>query len=599
MNFTGLVNGELRKTFGIPDFDLAVTSTSTGAVTFAIVKEGEGADSEYNGNVRLYGTGNRRIAIEQAGKVRLRATVAETATHEEKSVEVDLVIAKATRLIFFESQTATYSANGYTLLEATVSQGGGAITYGVVQQNTTAYPGQVAISGKQVEITKAGRVRIKATVAEDPNYLSASKEVDLLINKASAIPVLAALDHTYDGTEKEATVSIAPSGLNVSVTYSGSANPPKNAGNYMLVATVLEDNYEGRTSSFFTIHKASQNISITNPGTLKYGATAFPLQATGGGSGNPVVFSIRSGNAFASISNGNILTIRGAGEVTIRATQGASANYEAASPTEETFTITKAPLAVGVENATRIYGEENPPFVLTFSGFVNGDDALDLDMRPTVKPVTSTSATSTSNVGTYDITVSGGTDARYEYATYSKGTLTITKAPQLITLNPITDKKLNDVFTLPATTDAGLTISYTSSNPAVATVVGNVVTVQGLGHTDITATQAGDLNHEAAETKTQTLRVTVTSSPEEIASAKVQVRPNPTADGSITLSGLPQEVLYEVQVLDLTGRKVRQLTTKPYVTGAVQMNVAGLPAGQYILRIKAGDLQLSKRMVKS
>src|SRR5690606_33388205 len=49
-------------------------------------------------------------------------------------------------------------------------------------------------------------------------------------------------------------------------------------------------------------------------------------------------------------------------------------------------------------------------------------------------------------------------------------------------------------ITLPETTNAGLVISYSSSDTAVATVSGNTVTIVGLGTTTITASQAGNAN---------------------------------------------------------------------------------------------------------
>ncbi|NCY22721.1 hypothetical protein EBX31_12300, partial [bacterium] len=62
-------------------------------------------------------------------------------------------------------------------------------------------------------------------------------------------------------------------------------------------------------------------------------------------------------------------------------------------------------------------------------------------------------------------------------------------------------------FTLGATSDSGLPVSYTSSNPYVATVSGNTVTIVGVGSTVITASQAGDSNYLPATEATQTLTV--------------------------------------------------------------------------------------------
>ena len=71
-------------------------------------------------------------------------------------------------------------------------------------------------------------------------------------------------------------------------------------------------------------------------------------------------------------------------------------------------------------------------------------------------------------------------------------------------------------LTMPAVTDAGLTIAYTSSNPSVATMEGNVLTVVGAGSSDITATQEGDASVQAATPVTHTLvvekaRLTITA----------------------------------------------------------------------------------------
>lgn len=92
---------------------------------------------------------------------------------------------------------------------------------------------------------------------------------------------------------------------------------------------------------------------------------------------------------------------------------------------EDGFLIVKqAPLTVGVENATRPEGEENPTFTLTFDGFKNNETAADAF---TVMPVANCDADVYSPVGTYPISVGGGEAANYEL-TYTGGTLTVTKS---------------------------------------------------------------------------------------------------------------------------------------------------------------------------
>lgn len=70
---------------------------------------------------------------------------------------------------------------------------------------------------------------------------------------------------------------------------------------------------------------------------------------------------------------------------------------------------------------------------------------------------------------------------------------------QSITFNALPTKTFGDTpFDLTAIASSGLAITYASSNPLVATVTGNTVTILGVGTTDITASQAGNNNYLAA-----------------------------------------------------------------------------------------------------
>lgn len=85
------------------------------------------------------------------------------------------------------------------------------------------------------------------------------------------------------------------------------------------------------------------------------------------------------------------------------------------------FAINKATLKVTADNATRVYGEENPTFTCRVEGFVDGENESAL----TTKPVAATEATATSDVGEYDITPSGAAAQDYSFR-YVSGTLSIT-----------------------------------------------------------------------------------------------------------------------------------------------------------------------------
>ena len=71
------------------------------------------------------------------------------------------------------------------------------------------------------------------------------------------------------------------------------------------------------------------------------------------------------------------------------------------------------------------------------------------------------------------------------------------------------DKKVGDPsFVLSSTSSSGLPVTYTSSNPNVATISGSTVTVVGPGTTLITASQTGNSTYAAASPIIQSLTVT-------------------------------------------------------------------------------------------
>lgn len=88
-----------------------------------------------------------------------------------------------------------------------------------------------------------------------------------------------------------------------------------------------------------------------------------------------------------------------------------------------TYTIEPVKLKAKVNSTSRTYGESNPDFTISYSGFVNGDDENVLTTKPTI----TTTANEKSTVGTYPITISGG-EAKNYILEYEQGELTVNKA---------------------------------------------------------------------------------------------------------------------------------------------------------------------------
>jgi hypothetical protein len=117
-----------------------------------------------------------------------------------------------------------------------------------------------------------------------------------------------------------------------------------------------------------------------------------------------------------------------AGPNSITAAYSGDSYFAGSTSTTLALTVTPAPLTVTAKPVSRLYGATDPPFTVSYSGFVNGDGPGSLSGA-----LTCTAAdTASSPVGTYAINCSGLNSPNYAI-TYVPGTLTITSAPLTIT----------------------------------------------------------------------------------------------------------------------------------------------------------------------
>ncbi|HXA86188.1 MAG TPA: MBG domain-containing protein, partial [Candidatus Dormibacteraeota bacterium] len=190
---------------------------------------------------------------------------------------------------------------------------------------------------------------------------------------------------------------------------------------------------------------ATVNVVTLVPTTL----AAAPANGTFGGSallsanlhrsvdsspiaGKSVAFSLNgsaAGSAITDATGTASLTI-GIGGISVGTYPGAVlatfAGDTAFATSSGTAPLVVAPavLTVTAGNASRIYGDPNPVFAFTISGFVNGDTAAVVSGSPGC-----TSAPPTGNIGSYPIVCTLGTLAAPNYSfAFVDGTLTVTPA---------------------------------------------------------------------------------------------------------------------------------------------------------------------------
>ena len=202
-------------------------------------------------------------------------------------------------------------------------------------------------------------------------------------------------------------------------TITTTATSESNAGTYPItIAGGEAKNYEVTyNQGTLTINKASLTATTKNA-TREYGDENpdFEMSYSGLKNGEAAP-SWAVAPTFASPAT----KTSPVGTYAITATGGEAWNYVVQFVNTGKLTVTKAPLTAKARNYTRKQGEDNPTFVVDYTGFKNGETKLAL----TQEPIATTTATRNSRPGTYEITVSGGVAMNYDIS-YVSGTLTIT-----------------------------------------------------------------------------------------------------------------------------------------------------------------------------
>ena len=189
-----------------------------------------------------------------------------------------------------------------------------------------------------------------------------------------------------------------------------------------------------------------------------------------------------------------------------------------------TLTITPRTLIASVGNYERLYNEENPVFEVKYDGFVGKDNENGLISKPEAK----TTATKTSDVGTYPINVTGGSADNYTFS-YTSGILTINKAEQtLYWEQDLSDLSVDDQVELKAEASSGLPITYTMDQTNIAEIYSTgkkyYLDCKNEGTFQIVAAQNGNKNYYSSTRVRKTVTIGNSSGINEIDNSPVKLQ---------------------------------------------------------------------------
>jgi uncharacterized repeat protein (TIGR01451 family) len=230
--------------------------------------------------------------------------------------------------------------------------------------------------------------------------------------------------------------------------------------NYLTAGSCVIDANQAGNASYnvapevtqtITVGQGSQTISFTAPSAGTVGGSAT-LSATGGGSGNPVVFSVdsTSGSGVCTVSgtNGTTVSYLAAGSCVIDANQAGNADYAPAPEVTQTITVTGGPAFV----------TDSPPLTATVGQAYDYTFAASGTPAPTYALAAGAPSWLSIDASTGEVTgtpPSGTTSFSYS--------VTATNADGTATAGPFT-------VTVTATTSGKADISAALSCPATMTV---------------------------------------------------------------------------------------------------------------------------------
>lgn len=161
------------------------------------------------------------------------------------------------------------------------------IVYGTLlsatQQNaSSAVAGVLSYLPISGTLLNAGTYVLSVTLTptDGSNYNTVSKTVVITVTKATATLTLGSLSATYDSTLKIVVVTSNPINLSgISILYNGSVNPPRNAGSYPILVTLVNSNYSASPlSGTLVIAKANPSLTWVQPQPIKSGVPLSSIQ---------------------------------------------------------------------------------------------------------------------------------------------------------------------------------------------------------------------------------------------------------------------------------------------------------------------------------
>jgi hypothetical protein len=309
------------------------------------------------------------------------------------------------------------SGNLYVVSNNTVISSGGADTYGQITVNNVTFP----TTPLGVTATNSATLN-PITIILNDGTCAGGDNVSVISVPSVFVPTM--------GTTCTSTDSGGAS-YPLSIAFTPTAAGP--VSGTLMVTDSLSNSVTGTISGAGQALTAQTiNFTMVPPVTAVYGAGPFQVTATGGGSGNPVVFTIdASSTAGAGSISGSTLTITGVGTIVIDANQAGNSSYSAAPQVQATVTVSQAPQTINFTAPPSSVSLGAAPITLSATAGSGLPVTFTIDAASTGTGTISGNTLTFTGAGTLVIDANQAGNADYAPASQVQQTITVKAAPAI------------------------------------------------------------------------------------------------------------------------------------------------------------------------
>ncbi len=427
-----------------------VNLTPTGSVDFVIDGSDRGASA-----VQPDGTTSLSLSTLAVGTHTVQAIYSTDSPSEfhDSSATISFLVNRAPLLIYADNQSKTYGrANPTLTYESSGLVGSDSLTsiglalhlrittIATIKSHVNGGPYPIYVTGPAQWGNYAITYQAGALTIDPATTLVLTADNKAMVYETASVPALTFHASGFVAGDTVASLTQKPA---LGLAVPADSNAGVHTGAIIFTAPPVDADYGPITyvPGTLTITPALLTITAANQ-TVTYGAANLPTALN-----SPAAYTVRglvNGDTWPGVMvtaptltttwrpSGLGSHVAGGPYRIYIGNAKASSNYTVRYTTGS-VTVTPAPLTVSADNKWMLRGATptSLPLTVSYAGFVNGDTAA----RLTVKPVATTMATSASPAGSYLITAKGAVDADYRF-TYKAGVLTAEPTLNAVYLMP-------------------------------------------------------------------------------------------------------------------------------------------------------------------